>query len=463
MSTVTFQIRKDNETQEDPNLIVKPKKDKNGKFTGTFVATCTDTGAGANSAELWTITVDKLPMFSDESGMLYGYTIDEQNTFASSSGDNSVYYIQKRIGVESDDSSSTGTAQTFSVNLENTVAGTKTHTAYKYWKDKAVAKEQRPQLTYTLYRYRAASYTDLVNQQPTLPAHPTYTDLDALPVKQQGDIGFEKVDNSNRNDEVLTAGDGTAKGASGQPYDWKIDIEDLPRFDALGREYVYVLREHMSNNGENVFGTYEGKSVRTVITSGQEKGEYDEFTNTIRGTLTLSGAKVWKGHESYSLTLNDLPEPWVTLYRTTDTNLAMLSDLNGRPGAEITERDISSYLTSGQLSEVDRIQMKGENRKKHAFPVTKSVYTVLENGKLMLPKYDENGQRYKYLMRERLLDDEGNHTTNTDIADTLYAKTSNISTLVNTLKKMSTDGPLQFTKVGIVMDIQKRFSINTTL
>lgn len=391
---------------------------------GKIIATC-DEGT-ENNAEKWTITVSRLPMFSGDSGTLYAYNIDEENDLPARGNDRTVHYLQSRgmVDTSTQTNQNTGTTQHFTINLKNTVAGITNHTAFKYWMDYSVEpKTLRPELVFTLYRYRRSAYEQLQAINPGLPENPTFLDLNGLKpgtllgLEANEDpktkIGFEKV--LNHNDPVVTTNESKVNGPSdeGEPYDnkpytWKIDISDLQRFDSEGREYVYVLQEQMSDGGETVRGTYVPTIYRT------KNNRDDVFINTITGYLTLSGVKIWNGHESYQLELKDLPEPDVTLYRTTDDALSALSDLNQKSSAEI-----DAYKSAGTLLELDTIHMglSSEHYKnKYVFPSYEKQALAeaplgMErvNGKLMLPKYDVNGQRYTRRHREPAVCPESVH------------------------------------------------------
>lgn len=166
----------------------------------------------------------------------------------------------------------------------------------------------------------------------------------------------------------------------GKTYDWEITVPDLPRFDKDGNEYGYAFTEKINNNGVTVFGKYE-QTKDTVPYNGTD---YDLFVNTITGEVEITGKKTWSGLAKYYKSNDDLnavlPDPVIELYRNSEDKPCSTTKLN---------EEKTGYSFSN------------------------------------LPKYDKNGEKYKYTVSEKFSD---------DITRQLYTNRNLNGTLLNIFK-----------------------------
>ena len=60
----------------------------------------------------------------------------------------------------------TSNTQTYTFAFENTITGTTSHIAYKYWKDSGISADSRPDLYMNLYRYLKKDLSKLQEENP---------------------------------------------------------------------------------------------------------------------------------------------------------------------------------------------------------------------------------------------------------------------------------------------------------
>lgn len=337
----------------------------------------------------WEFTISNLPMFSPDGVRLY-YDIDEIpeeiNDETQEESTSTLSYIQKKVAPILDSDNKT---QQFTFNFENIITGTTTHVAYKHWKDAdaSITSANRPDIYFILYRYLKKDAKEAgidvltdVDDVSTLKSYEQYIDYKAQVWTTSSDAAKETFDYD--------------KG-----YDLKVKIEDLPRFDEYGNEYGYVFVEQLNNDGQSVYGKYYGTADTYTADDGIT---YEVFTNTISDQMTISGTKVWTGFTGLRIDdVSQYPDPIIQLYRTTAAN----------PDNALL---------------VDEVHLNG-SKKSYNFPngtpdeEYKGNYLDV-NGNYMLPKFDENGIRYKYFVKE---------TFSSDITDLLYIKTNANGTLTN--------------------------------
>ncbi|WP_455719637.1 Cna B-type domain-containing protein [Agathobacter sp.] len=261
---------------------------------------------GKDTASNWTFKITGLDMFSS-TAVPYSYNVDEiSSDNANASGKNYSYILKKSTPVVKDNAN--GREQTYEFAFSNTITGTISHIAYKYWKDAGIGSANRPDLYMNLYRYKKAEH----NQNPDKPlkdlaSYKLYTDYD---------------------DQIWTAPQNDQTGEYETGYNWKIMVEDLPRFDENGNEYGYVFTEKMNNDGATVLGTYvPSAETKTVKANSTDSDTYEVFSNVISDYMTIQGKKTWTGLAGYQTTEDDLPDPLITLYRTTDSNITDLHEI----------------------------------------------------------------------------------------------------------------------------------------
>ena len=180
-------------------------------------------------------------------------------------------------------------------------AGTTTYSATKEWLDND--SSQRPEVTYTLWRYATdqsyataaqVSLSSLDDQaSPVVPTNATQYVQVAIPA------------GSNQNSvnlyDLLKAKYGTA-------------VDSLPKYDPDGYPYIYALREEPVSGYEQVFGSvdekgnvsdtnpnYQDSTGQTITVEGYNRNDSDRFiyndgtiSNRITGTTQVSMTKTWK-------------------------------------------------------------------------------------------------------------------------------------------------------------------------
>lgn len=364
----------------------------------------------------WSFTIENLPMFADN-GTVYVYNMEEVMVPAGDDIHKVGYYQRKSdLPTEGGDDKT----KIFSFQYENTISGTTQHVAYKIWKDAGSSASLRPDIYLTLWRYEKDAEGPIV--------HEKVTDLKDLIWTKEPTDPTEK-----------------AKDAV-HGYDWKITATELPMFSSNGKEYVYYFTETMNKNGETVMGTYVSKNEKVEF-NGES---YDKLTNTITDNMVVEGQKTWTGLSLYSTATDDLPDPTITIYRTvnsSDDKTKHITSLQQKPGGGFyTKEEVEALERAKQIEKIGttslnpaKTDFKFPDKDTALYPG--KVYEVEvknedgttvtnEDGTTatvkMLPKFDPDGNRYTYLVREDILDNE--------IADTLYTKTSASGTLANSFR-----------------------------
>lgn len=376
--------------------------------------------AGKNTALKWNFTVKGLDHFSP-AGVPHTYNLDEvplSNSDTDNDADNvnentqtTYSYIQKKGKTEITENNKT---QTYAFTFTNTAVGTINHIAYKYWKDAGVGSTNRPDLYMNLYRY----LKDDENKNK------------GTPLDQLKSYTLYK----DYKDQIWTAEPEIADSEDMEHgYNWKITVENLPEFDENGNAYGYVFQETMNNDGKTVLGTYVPSMERK--TDGKSQNYYEVFTNTITGYMTIDGKKIWTGLAGYQTKEDELPDPEIILYRTTDSSV---KDLQSK-----TQDEIDTLVKNHTITKVDTTHLTGsevgsKSKTKYSFPDADVSDEEISQGLIykvtgtdgkqtnMLPKFDQDGNRYTYLVREVISD---------SIEGQLYNKINENGTLVNEFRK----------------------------
>ena len=364
----------------------------------TGILTVRKTEANA-AAATWTLQLKDLPMFTD-AGVPHTYNLEEAGAL-----DN---YISTKEPVEFVQSALRPDCLTYQYSFINTITGTISHTAYKVWKDQATRGDDRPDLYMTLYRYLK---------------------------KDEATVDREKLEPFiDYKDQLWTAN----AVAGGKTYDWKITATGLPQYSDQGEEYVYFFRESMNNDGVNAYGVYQlSESTMTEPT-----GETSQvFANTLTDTMTIKGAKVWTGLEGYQTAKGDLPNPKIELYRS-----LRQVELQGKTNEEIAE-----MVSDGTITLVNTTFLN-EAKNAYAFPysemtqadiadaVSKGYLVETKQGTYELPKFDAEGRRYIYTLRE---------TMDNETADILYTKISASGLLTNHFRENVNRRSIAVTKTWV--------------
>ena len=389
-----------------------------GSETATFTVSLdhstgivTVTAGTNNTVAKWAFTITGLDMFSS-TAVPHSYNLDEVAS-TDSTGTQRYSYIQRKVSATTNEDKT----QTCSFTFTNTLTCTVDHIAYKYWKDASIGASHRPDLYMNLYRYLKK---DLRELQETVP-NATADDLSSDKLSLYTDY----------KDQVWTAEPETpSTGDYETGYNWKITVENLPRFDADGNEYGYVFKEVMNNGGRTVLGTYQpSKETKQVPGTNADADTYEVFTNTITDYMTVHGRKTWSGFEGYQIKEKDLPDPLITLYRTVDPNI---TNLQNKTDTEISELAKAETITQVDTTHLSGSKSEGNDRTRYTFPDAKVTDDELNAGlickvgeKMMLPKFDAEGRRYTYLVRETMED---------PLTGQLYSEINANGTLMNVFR-----------------------------
>lgn len=183
----------------------------------------------------------------------------------------------------------------------------------------------------------------------------------------------------------------------------KVTISDLPKYDSDGYEITYYATESMSADGTSLGyapGTFKydnltdvEESDRAIKVSETESTDPTQdgtgwaihedgiFVNTLTGTLTANGTKLWENIPGNVLQ-TDLPE--VTVY----LQQKLANDAEW-PDMFLKKDDSGNWvIKEGAVAETSELTETATNQ---------YTYTITEDyeGKA-LPRYDENGNLYEY-------------------------------------------------------------------
>ena len=168
-----------------------------------------------------------------------------------------------------------------------TLSGTRKWAATKVWLDDG-NESSRPKTVFELWRYRA----DQPYSTASLVRDDSGLRLTIEPQQSEGD-----------------------------PNKYILQIGDLPKYDAEGYAYLYVVREYLEGDNasryEQVFGVVgeDGNVTDTVLPAGTERASGNTFlyrggtlSNRLRGTVTVPVTKEWKAASFQSFFENVMVE-----------------------------------------------------------------------------------------------------------------------------------------------------------
>ena len=316
------------------------------------------------------------------------------------------YYLSTKGETIISTNSGTPDLVTYAFSFENTLTGTTAHSVHKSWHDRDSGGHDRPDLYLTLYRYLKSEaeenpYTPVEN----LTSYEKYTDCeDPLWI----------VDNA---------------------YHWHTTATGLPLYNDQGQEYVYRFQEQLNNDGVTVYGTYEQKAEYGVKADCEVceadhilyDRPYDKFTNTLTGEMTISGVKTWTGFGGYEVEPKDYPAVTIELYRSLDPNIDPLNQKNDV---------VQAWITAGRIEKTDKKVELRYDAETDTYPTTYSFGTAGEG----LPKFNEEGRRWYYTIRE---------VFPSEIADSLYTEKFANNTLINVFREEVNRRSISVTKTWI--------------
>lgn len=337
------------------------------------------------------VSLKELPLFSD-SGVQHTFNISEEKLSGYTT-------VQEQPVVGKDET--IPDKLTYTYGYTNVRTGTTEHYAYKKWNDIATGGDQRPDLYFTLFQYQLNENNQKINRVKYDEKDPVLTTLKE-PVQAPDDTepGAGEPDAQDLGD---------AEPTQSAYYDMKVTVSGLPEFDAEGQRYYYEFEEEMSSD-RNPYGIYVSSPKERMVV---DDVEVDVFTNTLVGTTTLSGKKVWTGMDGYMIDEADLPTPTIELYRS-------------KVKVNLTEANFPGLLNDHIIEKVDSVQ----NKSTYAFP---------SNPENELPKFAPDGSRFYYSVWESFSSD-------VTILDSLYTKVSSSGMLTNTFKNTTNRRKITVTK-----------------
>ena len=216
----------------------------------------TTTGSGENQQEI----ADKI-MVGDNSGDYYAVSYNNSNV--PNFGD--VYTSVYNKG-------------TMILRL----TGFTSYQATKIWLDEKVNSEERPQASWSLWRYSGEGRAD--GYQSASPVYTlTYT-----------------IDGNNKWHPVTTQVTQVLSGVSGERVSWN----SLPKYNTDGYPYIYFVKESMASDSgyEKVFGNVgeDGTVAGDVLPYGGERGKDTSLynggvlSNRMSGETEASQTKIWR-------------------------------------------------------------------------------------------------------------------------------------------------------------------------
>ena len=285
------------------------------------------------------------------------------------------------------------------ITITNKLTGTKEIKFYKEWNDQyALEHGKRPDLYLTLYRTTKGS------GKMQLYADHSW-DKQALTISEDG--GENAAQAEKETDENY----------------WICTFPDLPKYDDEGNEYVYYAVERLTVNDPSDFDyapaqfKYDGVSDEDLTVTYDENGEVEgelpddkvddhqilmkidgdvalleggTFVNSLEETVTITGRKLWN---SVPLTADSADLPTVTFEIYQYLEGSEPSDLH--EGLAAADRVASMTIKSEEW----------ENLKTDDNQYEFTFKEMNENGKTgPFPLYNEDGQRYVYVLHEKTED-----------------------------------------------------------
>ena len=300
------------------------------------------------------------------------------------------------------------------VTVTNSLSGTKTVNWNKRWQDNyTYGNNERPDLYLDLYQLKHVS-------------------------DQEGDVKLTEYQKNylwtQQVDEPTTS--------------WTATFSNLPKYDDYGYEIFYYAIERTEVNGEALgyeipkysmgdgqnaydLGTAnaptdaakEKKEVYLLSSGSEQEGDLGEyalkeegtFTNAISGVTSALVRKKWTNLPT-DYPSNDLPEVTFLLYQGLDDETdEEIAGKNKQPLATLTVTSEQwkslakegAYTFSFEYVGVNKIKI--EDGSVETVPGTPSADTGTDAEPKKLPKFDEEGSLYKYVLRETITvnNDEG--------------------------------------------------------
>ena len=295
----------------------------------------------------WVLSVPGLRMYTPE-GAPKTYWITEETSKISYTDESSVYYSVEYKNPyihHNTPQNAVYDGGTIIGNIDQLIY----FNFYKKWDDGGATSAQRPDVTFSLYRY-VRGVSDYNS------ASPIGGGMDRMTWTT------DKVD--KRITFAADVADNSAAGTTATP---------LPRFDANGREYVYLLKEKMTNGGDYKLEVSNPKYGNYILNG-------DTATNILKNTLTISATKTWKAKAIQGMHAN------VVL------GLERRSKKDGSTWSTVYNRDALEGIPEDALPDAPAtLELSG---------FTAEIMTLSDDFPGEWPKYDSEGYQYEYRVVE---------------------------------------------------------------
>ncbi len=281
------------------------------------------------------------------------------------------------------------------ISITNRLSGTKTLLWHKQWNDTYNnATGQRPDIYLNIYAVKHVKNEDgSVSEVAELYQENYRWD------SSQGDVDGEDYSSTRH---------------------WHAVLDGVPMYDELGYEIIYYAVENMSVDGSSFdyqdtayrMGETELGTVKEADEEAQANGnvwyvtdadagecyalkEGGTFVNTISGTVTIQGRKLWTNLPA-SYPAEDFPTVTFALYRNVqgETESIEVATLTVSEWADIYSNGSYTFeiLYEGtNTMTISKDQDTGET----------IIKITGEAGKDYLPKYDPAGRLYEYTLKEK--------------------------------------------------------------
>lgn len=301
------------------------------------------------------------------------------------------------------------------MEVTNSLGNTKKVEWHKHWNDQyTFDQHQRPDLYLDIYR---VVHDENGKEKVEVVIEDYHWTPDKLPSTEESE-------------------DGEIVSSESDPYNWTATLPKVDKYDNYGYEiFYYAVERTVVNFGAFDYQIaeyqYEGISLGTrdnitdvsaesdgkvLATSqiGNVAADYPKyalredgtFVNSLGNTVTIQLQKIWAAMpDGYPAV--DLPEVTFDVYQTLDGEVDD-GDTNDKKVAEYTVTDWADAGQSGTyLFTIDHM---GDNT-----PTTEATENTEEGTETTaekLPRYNENGQLYQYVVEERVKDDESESLNN---------------------------------------------------
>lgn len=301
------------------------------------------------------------------------------------------------------------------ISVTNSLGNTKSVEWHKHWNDVyTFDQNQRPDLYLDIYRVVHDEDGNEKVEVVIQDYHWTPEKIE-VPTEPEDDPGEE----TDPGDAVTTVSD---------PYNWTATLPRVEKYDEFGYEiFYYAVERTVVNFGSfdyqkavyqdenrNTLGTRDeitdqaaiadGRVLSTTRIDGGVAADYPKyalrengtFVNSLGNTVTIQGQKIWTAMpDGYPVV--DLPDVTFEVYQTLDGEVD--GDPDDKQVATYTMSDWASADESG--TNLFTITHTGDNTPGAAETQNGDGETEIPEDESPLQRYNEQGQLYKYVLKEQ--------------------------------------------------------------